>query len=348
MIETAIDEKTAMKRGRYLPKRVLPWLMMSASFALAGCSSTPDWANPVEWYNSATSVFDDDTPAPAPADDSAAAEIAKTPVPGKDQPFPNLSSVPERPKAVTPADERKKITDALIADRANAKYVDEPTPPKPAPLPGADVTAAPRPPVSSAPASPLPPPPAPAQMSQAAPPPPAASAPSSAEPGAAHTLGRLIVGPGGEIKGALPGDGSPIPGSVPSGPEAASGSSYASGGFGPQPSAVVLFNDGATQLSSSQRQGLSPIAKAAMARGGMVRVVGHASPAKNPNSSASLINNYNASWNRAQSVASALMRLGVPASQIKVEAATAADPAPQMANVPSGDAGMRRADIFLE
>jgi outer membrane protein OmpA-like peptidoglycan-associated protein len=79
-----------------------------------------------------------------------------------------------------------------------------------------------------------------------------------------------------------------------------------------------------------------------------VRIVGHASPAKNANSSAALVSNLNASWGRAESVANALIRLGLPASQIRVESDTTADPAPAMANVPSGDAGMRRADIFLE
>lgn len=322
-----------------------PVLAVLSLLALAGCSSTPDWANPVEWYHSATSVFDDDT-TPPPTNDAAAA-MAKEPVPGAGQPFPNLGDVPARPTSVTPANERKKITDSLIADRNNARYVDEPTAPRPAVLPGAEVTAAPRPPVTSAPAAP------PQYTAQASPPPAAppparvtpTPAPSSQPgvPGAPRSLGTLLVGPSGEIKGATAGNGSPLPNT------AVDTSSMSSSGYiGPMPVAVVLFNDGATKISSAQRQGLSAVADAARAQGMTVRVVGHASPAKNPNSSAALIANLNASWDRAQSVASALTQLGVPASQVRVEAATAADTVPNVPNVPSGDAGMRRADIFLQ
>lgn len=318
-----------------------PVLACAALFALAGCSSTPDWANPVEWYHSATSVFDDDKPAP-PTND-AAAEMAKQPTPGEGQPFPNLGDVPARPTSVTPADERKKITDSLVADRNNARYVDEPVAPRVAALPGAEVTAAPRPPVTSAPAAP------PQYTAQASPPPPASITPAPSVstqpgvPGAPRSLGTLIVGPSGEIKGATVGDGSPLPNS------AIDMSAMSTSGYiGPMPVAVVLFNDGDTQISPQQRQGLTALAREAGARGGLIRVVGHASPAKNANSTAALINNLHAAQDRAQSVASALTRLGVPSSQIQVEAATAADAAPDIASVPSGAAGMRRADIFLE
>jgi hypothetical protein len=51
---------------------------------------------------------------------------------------------------------------------------------------------------------------------------------------------------------------------------------------------------------------------------------------------------------RAQSVATALIRLGLPAAQVKVEADTSPDSAANVANVPPGDAGLRRADVFLE
>jgi outer membrane protein OmpA-like peptidoglycan-associated protein len=349
MSETASHEKSTIRRNRSRARVVLPWLAVSAAFLLAACSDTPDWANPVEWYHGATSVFDDDTP--APATNEAAQEIAKTPVPGQDQPFPTLGTVPERPKSVTPANERKQITDSLVADRTNAKYVDEPTPARPATLPGAEVTAAPRPPVTSAPASPppayAPPPPAPAPVASAPAPVQVASATppsmptSSSTPGAPRELGQLIVGPGGEIRGALPGSGSALPNTAPSASD-----SMASSYFGPMPAAVVLFNDGATQLSAEQRQGLSQVVRAVTS--GSVRIVGHASPAKNTNSSAAMVSNLNASWDRAEAVASALISLGMPASRIKVEADTTAVPAPAMANVPSGDAGMRRADIFLQ
>jgi len=47
-------------------------------------------------------------------------------------------------------------------------------------------------------------------------------------------------------------------------------------------------------------------------------------------------------------VADTLMRMGVPASRIRVEADTSPESAPRVASLPSGDAGLRRADIFLQ
>jgi outer membrane protein OmpA-like peptidoglycan-associated protein len=355
-------------KGCGLARRGAPWLAVLSVLALAACSSTPDWANPVEWYKGATSIFDD-KPAPPPANE-AAAEMAKEPIPGAGEPFPNLASVPERPKSVTPADERKKITEALVSDRANARYVDGPSSTRATPIPGADVAAAPRPPVSS---EPMPPPPAaiaprPPVVPSAAPPSPSSRSPAAssaapapappsppqvasappprppAEPGAPRSLGRLVVGPTGEVKEALPGDGSALPNTAAAPPA----SSFAASSTAGQPVAVVLFNDGATQLSPEQRQGLGPVAREATARGATVRIVGHASPPKDVNSEGSLVNNFHAALDRAQSVASALIRLGVPASQVRVDADTSPDSAIDVANVPSGDAGMRRADIFLE
>jgi outer membrane protein OmpA-like peptidoglycan-associated protein len=372
MIDTKSD-------GRGLARRGAPWLAVLSAFALAACSSTPDWANPVEWYMGATSVFEDE-PAPTPAND-AAAEMANTPIPGEGEAFPNLATVPARPRSVTPADERKKITAGLVSDRANARYVEEPAPTTRATLvPGAEVTASPRPPVSSGPAEPPPPPtptppvssgpaelpppqpaPPPTPTPSSSPPPPAAApsppapapaasqppppanvaprpAPEAAEPDASRSLGSLVVGPGGEIKSAQAGNGSASPTS----------SSRVGHIPGTYPMAVVLFNDGSTQISEPQRQGLGAVVKEANARGANIRVVGHASPPRNANSTGSLVNNFHTSMVRAQSVASALIRLGMPPDRVHVEADTSPDSIPDVANVPAGDAGLRRADIFLE
>jgi outer membrane protein OmpA-like peptidoglycan-associated protein len=47
------------------------------------------------------------------------------PTPGANQPYPNLSSVPERPKEVTSAADRQKMLEGLASDRANALYDDQ-------------------------------------------------------------------------------------------------------------------------------------------------------------------------------------------------------------------------------
>ena len=50
------------------------------------------------------------------------------PVPGAGEPYPNLGSVPARPETTPPA-ARQALAEALVADRANARYVGQPAPP---------------------------------------------------------------------------------------------------------------------------------------------------------------------------------------------------------------------------
>lgn len=141
---------------------------------------------------------------------------ALPPVPGEGQPYPSLGTVPARP-ATIPPEQRRALEDALVADRANARYVGQPvvpTVPRAAPLPpapaqpaapleaaggglmGAEETVAPPlgappvPPIAGAPvaAEALPPPPTPAQAAPAAvaledlPPPPAPAMPEELPP----------------------------------------------------------------------------------------------------------------------------------------------------------------------
>jgi outer membrane protein OmpA-like peptidoglycan-associated protein len=85
-----------------------------------GCTSVPDAANPVEWYKGARDwVSGDDANAKAK---KAAADAPE--IPGKDRPFPKVSSVPEAPARST-AGERQKSAQSLIADRDRARYSDE-------------------------------------------------------------------------------------------------------------------------------------------------------------------------------------------------------------------------------
>jgi outer membrane protein OmpA-like peptidoglycan-associated protein len=366
MIERTTDRRVCARKRA-------PWLALLSAFALAACSATPDWANPVEWYKGATSIFDDESQ-PAPANE-AAAEMAKKPIPGEGEPFPNLASVPERPKSVTPSGERQKITEALVSDRANARYV-EPPPPREAPPArrpretAPSLTPSPAPSVSSAPAEPPPPagsstaspppspvpPPAPSAASSRSAPGPIASAPSGEPPappkvapipapeassaaGAPRGPSRVVVEPSGEVKNAQ------AQASTAAGAQATAPTGHIPGTV---PMAVVLFNEGGTQISAEQRQGLGAVVREANARGASVRVVGHTSPPRDPNSSASLVNNFHVAMDRAQSVASALIRLGLPAARVRVEADTSPASVPDVGNVPQGDAGMRRADVFLE
>ena len=117
---------------------------------LTACSSLPDipdYANPVEWYNSSTEMvggwFKDEEPKIETA--SAAKTVGEKAKKG-DEKFPSLSSVPAKPEASGDADARAKLKNQLSADRANARYTDEKTkatskaapPPKPSVKPAVE------------------------------------------------------------------------------------------------------------------------------------------------------------------------------------------------------------------
>jgi outer membrane protein OmpA-like peptidoglycan-associated protein len=125
---------------------------VAAIMLLAGCSAVPDWTNPVKWYDGVVGSDSNTGKAKSKAADGKTA-ARKTPGDGKG--FPNLASVPERPKAPTEA-ERKRLADSLNADRDIAKYSDEvikrqsaASAPSPPPAPAAP-SSTPRPPAAPA------------------------------------------------------------------------------------------------------------------------------------------------------------------------------------------------------
>jgi len=86
---------------------------------LGACSSVPDEANPVKWYEGVTSLIEDDDE--IFGSDNGPIE----PAPGGDDPFPNLASVPDGPRPTTSSEDLDELTEGLIADRRNAQYTDE-------------------------------------------------------------------------------------------------------------------------------------------------------------------------------------------------------------------------------
>lgn len=86
--------------------------MLVCGLALCGCSAM----NPVNWYRDVTGQSQDDP------DDSArnTSNLAA----GSQQPYPNLSSVPQPPVRGLTAAQRAALANGLIADRANARYAD--------------------------------------------------------------------------------------------------------------------------------------------------------------------------------------------------------------------------------
>jgi len=98
-------------------------LALAALLSLGACSSVPDWANPVAWYDG---VFGEDETAPQPAPRSAAsAEGRARTENAEQQPPPRAGSVPERPRATSTREERTQVASGLAADREAARYTDE-------------------------------------------------------------------------------------------------------------------------------------------------------------------------------------------------------------------------------
>jgi outer membrane protein OmpA-like peptidoglycan-associated protein len=112
--------RSAKKRGwpRLRPAMwVAPLLLVLGAMPLAGCANFTEDINPANWGS-------DDT----------------EPVPGEEEDFPNLGSVPDAPQDMTSIEVIEQVQQSLLADSANAQYtatvqqrVDDETSPEPMP-----------------------------------------------------------------------------------------------------------------------------------------------------------------------------------------------------------------------
>jgi outer membrane protein OmpA-like peptidoglycan-associated protein len=114
------------------------------------------------------------------------------------------------------------------------------------------------------------------------------------------------------------------------------------------PASVVYFADGSSRVSSAEMAKVAQVAQFLASRGGYVRVVGHSSMRTgNMDRARQYQANLEVSWARANAVADALMRHGVPASAMMVSAVSDSRPI-YLENIPAGEAGNRRVEIYLE
>jgi len=390
-------------------------LIGAGALVLAGCSSVPDYANPVEWYHDVTDAFDDEADVAAPP-----------PVPGADEPYPSLSDVPEAPPRDTSLAEMDAVAEGLIADRENARYTDEEIrrqgdettslaapPPVVAELPVPAVTAVPTSsaetvimepaPVARAQVPEVPPMP-PAQTSadawpQAALQPaagieqpampsptyqntaaaiPAYSPTPVAAPSPVYTPASTPVyqptAPadvkrsfGNYFSASGPAAVAPPPsqtqiamagaGSVPLGTPIAGGVTTTQGLTGYSSlragasvrAAVVVFGSGSAKLSGEGRKALREVARLYKEGGGRsVRVIGHASNrTREMSAEKHALVNFDVSLRRAHTVADELIRLGVPAQVLYIGAVSDTEPV-YFEWMPSGEAGNRRAEVFID
>lgn len=147
--------------------------------------------------------------------------------------------------------------------------------------------------------------------------------------------GGAALQPGGFQPYAAPGYVSYAPAAVPPLPAAG------------QPVGVVFFNNGSAKLGRDDQRVVKQIAEMHRYYGGVVRIVGHASQRTgNMNPYAQDQVNYAVSMKRANAIARALTRRGVPAGLIQVAAAGSANPV-AVETMPAGEANNRRVEIYL-
>lgn len=300
--------------------------LLALSAVIGSCTWMPDAVNPVEWYKGAKSLVSGDDKQAPPADS------AVKPMPGADKPFPRLSTVPERPTAEQTqraATERERVASTLAADRAEARYSDDV-------IRRQDETA---PPLAAPPAeavTPVPPP-----LPQIA---------RTPLPGATR---RLPGVPSGQRRapdfaalqfGAPPADiAAGLGGTAAPAARPAQGSGLDAGTV-----ITVYFATGSARLDAEGRREVRRAYRAYRARGGTLRVVGHASSrTRDLDLVSHQMVNFNVSVDRANVVARLLIRLGAKPEAVRVDAVSDTQPV-YFEVMPSGEAGNRRTEIFLE
>ena len=112
--------------------------------------------------------------------------------------------------------------------------------------------------------------------------------------------------------------------------------------------ATILFGDGSATIGNREVAILRKVKALHRERGGTIRVVGHASSrTRNMDVGRHKSVNYGISVERAGAVAQELVDLGVPSQMIVVSAMADEQPVYQEI-MPSGEAGNRRAEIYID
>lgn len=338
--------------------------VIAFSLIATACSSLPDSLNPEKWYEGADAAVN-------PPSDPVADY-------GKDQPYPNLSTVPPRPAAAPPV-ERTAVANGLVADRTNAAYTEdtirhEVDPATPLPAPSyAQTTAAPK--VADAGLAAGQPgatvvgqtavQPQGYYQTDGAPVPTGyvntnsnlltGAAPSATAATAAQSAPRDIpVRPTQGDPGVPP----PAPAGVPNqATQLASLPPYspvpsvpAQTGYGNNSSAqiaTIYFGSGAAVLGNDDKAVLRQVADLVRLQGGRLRVTGHASTGSATPSIKESVNNLRVSGERADVVTNELVHQGVPSASITQNAETGVE-ASLDPRSDEGKAAGRRVDIFLD
>ncbi|NQW01120.1 MAG: OmpA family protein [Rhodospirillales bacterium] len=380
MAQEKIIELSRQKRQLYSPIAVLVTVGL-----ISGCSQVPDAANPVEWYNNSVEFFAGEDNPDENAADTSAPEKKKTEAPAGDtEKFPQLSSVDqqqqraERRTSGLVADvEGRKYAPAITrqGDAVNALNAPPAPPPvvtsaAPAPVPAPAPEAQPKTPVVTARTNDTSAPAQPRQLpttgnaqqdnyqdrfaqrlaeirAEAA---KGMEFPALSESVAYAGAGDTVVVSSNGIEAGY-GRSAPQPVQVVS--SANSQLTYVDKPLGRLSQgavkvATIRFENGSANLSNRDRQILANVLALKKERGGRIHVVGHASSrTRNTDPVKHKMINFQVSVARADAIAAELMRMGVDRAQLQIDAIS--DSSPQYLEVmPTGEAGNRRAEIYLE
>lgn len=349
---------------------------------LGGCSSVPNAVNPVKWYENTVDYFASDKEQKAEADktnppgaDQAFPTLGS--VPAK----PEVSSTAERQKVaqglVGDREGRRYATDVQRQGAPDhvlgtesptaAASAGAPTPVPSLPVVAATPSAAPvRPAAVAQPPAPLMPsaPPAPNMAVGSSSPAPkapptaaaadvaprmswpvgSASAPMPAGPDAFETV--VVSSSGVDEVANMPAASAPKDRLVVARRETAS--DIADGRKGSIKVATIQFANGSADLDSRDRSILREVVALQHERGGVIRVVGHASSRTvNMDPVRHKLVNYDVSSARAETVAKTLAELGAGTTDVVVVSKSDTDPV-YYEFMPSGEAGNRRTEVYLD
>ena len=315
-------------------------ILCAASLLVSGCSSMPNWANPVEWYKGTK-----DWVVGGSNGKEINRRLEKRII---DKDFPKLSSVPQRPTKPNIADIRK-LEQSLRSDRASARYSDQKinrqrTSPVTKPI---TVKSLPATPVVRKKTVKRVEPIKPKILSK----PPLSDTKKKVRLIKAGVLKRIVNSPtiSSEQKFV---QANPFTIRFPSGTankfsvaETNSTKSYISSNANSV--AIVLFKTGSSSITVKGKNTIREVAKLFKKRGGAIHVIGHASSRTRDMSwKRHHFVNFKVSFDRAHAVGRQFRRLGVPPTAIRISAVT--DSKPQFSEVmPAEEAGNRRVEIFL-
>jgi outer membrane protein OmpA-like peptidoglycan-associated protein len=120
------------------------------------------------------------------------------------------------------------------------------------------------------------------------------------------------------------------------------------GGNGSYQVATIQFLNGSAKIGARERRILRQVAAQHKQTGGTIRVVGHASSrTRSTDMARHKLINLRVSAARADSIAKELVKFGTKASDITIGAVSDSEPK-YHEYMPSGEAGNRRAEIYIE